>query len=133
MDRTAPLVGWGGQGRGLVMDHTEWLPERVSEKYGHLHNYFIEIWVAYGMLGLAVIGALAFWIGLATWRAWRAGALPGDLALFGGGFFIYWMVVNQFESYNSFWTGVYVHNLVVGGLITHYWRWQMMSKNEETA
>lgn len=128
-----PLMGWGGQGRGLVMDHTEWLPERVSEKYGHLHNYFIEIWVAYGILGLAVIGALAFWIGLATWRAWRAGALPGDLALFGGGFFIYWMVVNQFESYNSFWTGVYVHNLVVGGLITHYWRWQMMPKNKETA
>ncbi|MDL4863374.1 O-antigen ligase family protein, partial [Halomonas elongata] len=62
--------------------------------------------------------------GMATWRAWRGGVLPGDMALFGAGFFLYWIVVNQFESYNSFWTGVYVHNLVVGGLVTHYWRWQ---------
>ncbi|MCK2183044.1 O-antigen ligase family protein [Halomonas getboli] len=118
-----PLVGWGGQGRGLVIDHTPWLPDRVKNNFGHLHNFFIEVWVAYGILGLAVIAAFAFWVGLATWRAWRGGVLPGDMALFGAGFFVYWMVVNQFESYNSFWTGVYVHNLVVGGLITHYWRW----------
>ncbi|MDR5857994.1 O-antigen ligase family protein [Halomonas eurihalina] len=119
-----PLVGWGGTGRSLVIEHTPWLPETVKQSFGHLHNYFLEIWVAYGLIGVALIAALASWIGMATWRAWRGGALPGDMALFGVGFFLYWMVVNQFESYNSFWTGVYVHNLVVGGLITHYWRWQ---------
>ncbi|MBY5930377.1 O-antigen ligase family protein [Halomonas sp. DP8Y7-3] len=119
-----PFVGWGGEARGLVMDHTPWLPDHVKEKYGHLHNYFLEVWVAYGLVGLLVVGALAFWIGLATWRSWRAGVLPGDMALFGFGFFVYWIIVNQFESYNSFWTGVYVHNLVVGGLVTHYWRLQ---------
>lgn len=126
-----PLFGWGGEARGLVMDHTEWLPDSVKDKYGHLHNYFIEIWVAYGAVGLALIAALAVWIGHATWQAWRGGVLPGDMALFGAAFFVYWLVVNQFESYNSFWTGVYAHNIIVGGLITHYWRWQLQERVAE--
>lgn len=122
-----PLVGWGSEGRGLVMEHTSWLPEHVRNTFGHLHNFLLEIWVAYGLLGVLVIAALAVWVGWATWRAWRGGALPGDMALFGVGFFCYWMVVNQFEAYSAFWTGVYAHNLVVGGLVTHYWRWQTCS------
>lgn len=120
-----PMVGWGAEGRSLVIDHTEWLPERIKKDFGHLHNFFLEIWVAYGILGLVVIGALATWVGRATWLAWRGGVLPGDMALFGAVFFVYWVIVNQFESYNSFWTGVYVHNLVLGGLVTHYWRWTL--------
>ncbi|MFD2189701.1 O-antigen ligase family protein [Pistricoccus aurantiacus] len=119
-----PLVGWGGEGRSLVIEHTDWLPKTVKHNYGHLHNFFLEIWVAYGALGFVVIAALAVWVGRATWLAWRGGALPGDMALFGAGFFVYWLVINQFESYNSFSTGVFVHNLIVGGLITHYWKWQ---------
>ncbi|WP_244613218.1 O-antigen ligase family protein [Modicisalibacter radicis] len=118
-----PLVGWGGQGRSLVIDETPWLPEFVKQNFGHLHNFFIETWVAYGLLGLALMGALVIWIGRATWLAWRGGAMPGDMALFACGFFVYWVVVNQFESYLSFSTGVTVHNLIVGGLVTHYWRW----------
>lgn len=120
-----PLVGWGGEGRGLVIDHTDWLPDNIKKRFGHLHNFFLEVWVAYGLLGVGVIAALSFWIGRGTWLAWRAGVMPGDIALFGASFFVYWMIVNQFESYNSFWTGVYVHNLVVGGLVTHIWRWQL--------
>lgn len=119
-----PIVGWGGEGRSLAIKHTEWLPDDVRESFGHLHNFFLEIWVAYGLLGVVLILALSIWIGQGCWRSWRAGVLPGDMALFGAAFFIYWVVVNQFESYNSFWTGVYVHNLVVGGLVTHIWRWQ---------
>lgn len=119
-----PLVGWAGEGRSLVIDHTPWLPVGVKQNFGHLHNFFIEIWVAYGLLGVAVIAALAFWIGRGTWLAWRGGAMPNDIALFGAAFFVYWIIVNQFESYDSFWTGVYVHNLIVGGLVTHYWRWR---------
>ncbi|SPJ34397.1 O-antigen ligase family protein [Kushneria phyllosphaerae] len=123
-----PFTGWGPWGRGLVIDHTSWLPDLVKDNFGHLHNFFIEIWVAYGVMGLLLIAALAVWIGRAAWRAWRGGALPNDMALFSICFFVYWMIVNQIESYMSFWTGVYVFNLVVGGLITHYWRWKLQIK-----
>lgn len=119
-----PWVGWGGEGRSLAIDHTDWLPDSVRDRFGHLHNFFIEVWVAYGLLGVAVIATLVAWIGHGCWHAWRAGVLPGDIALFGAAFFVYWLVVNQFESYESFWTGMYVHNIIVGGLVTHIWQWQ---------
>ncbi|MCG7598279.1 O-antigen ligase family protein [Halomonas sp. McH1-25] len=126
-----PLVGWGGAGRSLAIDETEWMPQWVKDQYGHLHNYFLELFVAYGLLGVGVFVALAFWVGRGTWLAWRGGVMPNDMALFGVSFFIYWVIVNQFESYNSFWTGVFVHNLVVGGLVTHYWRWQLIRKRDD--
>src|SRR5699024_5039042 len=85
-----PLVGWGGEGRNLAIKHTQWVPDHVKEEYGHLHNYFLELWVAYGLLGVAVMLALAVWVGQGCWRSWRAGVLPGDIALFGAAFFIYW-------------------------------------------
>ncbi|WP_243836028.1 O-antigen ligase family protein [Modicisalibacter xianhensis] len=125
-----PIVGWGGDGRSLAIDETQWLPQWVKDHFGHLHNYFLELWVAYGLLGVAVFAGLAFWVGRGTWLAWRGGVLPSDMALFGVAFFLYWIIVNQFESYNSFWTGVFVHNLVVGGLVTHYWRWQSTQRRD---
>lgn len=118
-----PWVGWGSEARSLVIQETAWLPPFVKQHFGHLHNFLLEVWVAYGLLGVAVILALSGWVGWATFASWRGGVLPGDMALFGLAFFVYWAVVNQFESYNSFWTGVFVHNVIVGGLVTHYWRW----------
>lgn len=82
-----PLVGWGDEGRGLVIDHTLWLPDFVKANFGHLHNFFLEVWVVYGLLGLDVIAALAVWGGRGTWLAWRGGVMPGDMALFGAAFF----------------------------------------------
>ncbi|MDZ7851451.1 MAG: O-antigen ligase family protein [Halomonas sp.] len=54
-----PLVGWGGQARSLVIEHTPWLPPFVKENFGHPHNYLLEVWVAYGLLGVALITTLA--------------------------------------------------------------------------
>ncbi|WP_228716784.1 O-antigen ligase family protein [Billgrantia pellis] len=122
-----PLVGWGEKGRSLVIDYTDWLPERTRNHYGHLHNTVLEVLVSYGLLGLAVVLTLIAWIGLGTWRAWRAGTMPRDMALFGAAFFLFYVIVNQFEAYSNFWTGAYVQNLIAGGLVTHIWRWQWES------
>ncbi|MGQ4879981.1 O-antigen ligase family protein [Billgrantia sp. LNSP4103-1] len=119
-----PLVGWGENGRSLVMKHTEWLPEQSRQHFGHIHNTMLEVMVAYGLLGLVVVSLLVFWIGLGSWKAWRAGVMPDGMALFGFAFFGFYFIVNQFEAYGSFWSGVYVQNLIAGGLVTHIWRWQ---------
>ncbi|WP_280564202.1 O-antigen ligase family protein [Chromohalobacter sp. 48-RD10] len=119
-----PLVGWGGEGRSLVMEQTEWLPDSVSQRFGHLHNTVLEVLVGYGLLGASVVALLAIWVARGTWLAWRGGALPGDVALFGAGFFVFFMIANLFESYLAFWSGGYVFTLVMGGLVTHIWRWQ---------
>lgn len=117
-----PLTGWGPKGRDLVMSETSWLPDWVLMQYGHLHNYFLETWVEYGLIGLVAMCLLTIWIGRATWLAWQRDELPNDMAIFGIIFFFYWITINQFESYNSFPSGQFVHNLVVGGLITYYWK-----------
>lgn len=115
-----PLVGWGEKGRSLVMQHTEGFPERLNQ-FGHLHNSMLEIIVAYGLLGFSVFVTLFCWLVYRGWQAWRIGAMPGDVALFGLGFSIFWIIINQFESFMSFWTGVYLFNVVVGGLLTYIW------------
>jgi len=120
-----PLVGWGDEARGLVIKNTDWLPDHVRQQFGHLHNTTLEILVAYGVLGLGVMLLLTAWVAMGTWRAWRAGVMPGDMALFGLGFLIFFVVVNQFESYLSFWSGTYLFNLVLGGLVSHIWYWQV--------
>ncbi|WP_043532532.1 O-antigen ligase family protein [Litchfieldella xinjiangensis] len=122
-----PIVGWGAEGRSLVMKHTDWLPE-PSKAYGHLHNSLLELIVSYGVLGLGVFVALAVWVARGTWLAWRAGVMPDDVALFGVGFFVFWCIVNMFESFLFFWSGVYLYNLVMGGLVTHIWRWQWLQR-----
>ncbi|WP_348815928.1 O-antigen ligase family protein [Halomonas sp. H10-59] len=119
-----PLLGWGGQARGLVIDHSPNLPDFIKENYGHLHNFTIEVVVAYGVLGFLLMMLLALWMVYAVWCSWKAGIMPNDMALFLVTFFVYWAVVNQFESYNSFSTGVYVHNVILGGVVTHYWKYK---------
>lgn len=120
-----PLVGWGEEGRGLVIDHTEWLPPQTQNNYGHLHNTLLELLVSYGVLGLLVMAALVAWVGLGTWKAWRGGFIQSDMALLGVAYFVFYGIVNQFESYSFFWTGTYLQALVLGGLVTHIWRWQV--------
>lgn len=124
-----PLVGWGENGRSLVIDETEWIPEKTQQKYGHLHNSTLELLVSYGFLGFFVLGAIAIWIARGSWLSWYAGVMPNDVALFAVSFFVYWVIVNQFESYVGFWSGVYVHNIILGGLVTHIWRWQCQTGN----
>ncbi|MBB3185659.1 O-antigen ligase [Halomonas fontilapidosi] len=122
-----PLIGWGEEGRSLVTTETEWLPRQTRENYGHLHNTFLELLVSYGLLGVMAIGALVGWVCLGTWKAWRGGTIPDDMALFGLAFSVFYFIVGQFESYSFFWSGSYLQNLVLGGLVTHIWRWQVES------
>lgn len=98
----------------LGLAECQWLPDRARQ-YGHLHNTTLQVLVAYGVLGLSVMIVLGAWVGLGTWKAWWAGGMPSDIAVFGIGLFIFFVLANQFESYLSFWTGSFIFNLVMGG------------------
>ncbi|WP_431023351.1 O-antigen ligase family protein [Halomonas sp. H5] len=119
-----PLVGWGENARTLVVQQTEWLPETIRSRFGHLHNSILEILVSYGLLGGLLFLALSLWLLWGSYRAWRAGVMPGDMALFFLGFSIFWFIINLFESFMAFWTGVFLFNIILGGIVTHIWRWQ---------
>ncbi|MBY5925418.1 MULTISPECIES: O-antigen ligase family protein [unclassified Halomonas] len=120
-----PILGWGGDGRGLVIDHTEWLPAAIKQHYGHLHNTMLDFLVSYGLLGLSVISVLVVWTGLGSYKSWKAGVMPTEVFVFGCAFFVYYFIVSLFESYSFFWTGSYIQNVVMGVVVTFIWRWQL--------
>ncbi|MCA0976704.1 O-antigen ligase family protein [Halomonas denitrificans] len=120
-----PILGWGGDARGLVIDHTEWLPSIVKRNYGHLHNTLLDFLVSYGLLGLSVISVLVVWTGLGSYKSWKAGVMPTEVFVFGWAFFVYYFIVSLFESYSFFWTGSYIQNVVMGVVVTFIWRWQL--------
>lgn len=116
-----PILGWGANGSALVNDHTEWLQPYTRGEFGHLHNSYLELLVRYGFLGLSVYLALAIWLLTNLVRAWRAGIVEDDFFAFYLSFLLYWAIVNIFESFLFYSTGVYLLSLVLGGLVSRLW------------
>ncbi len=110
-----PVVGWGPKTREHLFKSDEF-PPQFHDSFGHFHNNFLGLWVAYGALGFAVFAGVAVMVGHSAWAAWRAHLLPTEVLLFGFSFFIYWLVVNLFESYFNYSTGTYTTALVAGSL-----------------
>ncbi len=116
------LVGWGGNGGSLVMRHTEWLQAYTNGHFGHLHNSYFEMLVRYGFLGAGLYLVLLFWLIKRSYLAWKNKVLPSDFYLFFILFFVFWLIVNFFESYMFYWTGVYTFNLVIAVLVSFIWK-----------
>lgn len=115
-----PITGWGYTGKKRVIDESPRFSPEFKDTFGHLHSSVFGMWVTFGLLGLALLAWLAVWIGITTWRSWRAGRMPYDVFLFGMGFFPYFLVINQFESYLIWGTGVYLMAVVAGTLYSYH-------------
>ena len=113
-----PLLGWGNKARSEVIRQSTTLPDEIKREFGHLHNYFLETQLSYGLAGSLFLLCFFAYLAQAVYRAWRAGILEDEWALFALGFFIYWLFINNFESYLSFNSGVFTFGLVAGGLLT---------------
>ncbi|GIA51229.1 O-antigen ligase [Vibrio cholerae] len=96
---------------------------RTSEKFraqpwtlgfGHLHNFYMETLVSYGVVGLIFIILLYRAIFKNVWQGedYRKNVLL--LA-----FLIFWAIVNCFESYNTKNLGLYAHAIVLAGLFSY--------------
>lgn len=113
-----PLFGWGGNGRRMVVAATPELTKAEIGRFGHLHNSYLDTLVNYGLAGLLVWFCLLGWLSTSVARAWRDGQLADDWLLFWLAFLLYWLVINMFESYMYYHTGVYAFALVAGGMLT---------------
>lgn len=109
-----PWFGWGPKSHiPLLLQSTNPVENTtlgaISEAHNlhHFHNSTISLLVANGVLGLAVWIALIITVGLAAWKSWRRGDMPNDIAVFVTLFFVFWFIVNLFESYMNYRTGVY--------------------------
>lgn len=119
-----PILGWGANGSALVNQHTEWLQVYTRGEFGHLHNSYLELLVRYGFAALAVYLVLAVWLLKNLLQAWRAGFIENDFFAFYLSFLLYWSIVNIFESFIFYSTGVFLINLVLAGLTTQIWHYR---------
>lgn len=92
---------------------------RTSEKFqtanllgfGHLHNYFLEVWVAFGVVGLIFL--IVFYREIFTNIINNQGKKERYLLY---SFLIFWFIISMFESYNHKFLGLYVHTIILSGL-----------------
>jgi O-antigen ligase len=120
-----PLTGWGAKSRGALIDEGPF-PDWLKVRFGHFHNSYLELLLAYGVLGLAAIAILTAMI------------LKGTMALlttphrhWGMGLLISWaffFIINVFESYLIFNSGMYFF-IVVGGVGMSFY---LFGKNANT-
>lgn len=115
-----PLTGWGPSTiKHLIAKST--LPKNVRQNFGHLHNSYLEVLVAYGLVGIGLLITLFVYVWCRAIQAWRAGHLPTDIMLFALAWTPYWLIVNFFESYIIFSeTGNYLNAIVMGLLYTYH-------------
>ena len=117
-----PIFGWGSNGRTLVMRHTEWLPDWVQYGFGHLHNTYIEMLVNFGIVGLAFYLFMWVYMTKKLFREIRKGNIEKDIGYFFMSFLCFWSIMNCFEAYQNFWTGVFYFTVFMTGIQAKIWR-----------
>ena len=111
-----PLLGLGDNARSLVISMSTRLPEYIRIHFSHLHNGYLEVLVNYGILGLLNFVFLFF---LLIKSAFSKHA-PRYLTAFSVGFITYFLIINCFESFLSFKSGMYLFSCMTAVIYTFH-------------
>lgn len=125
-----PWLGLGRNGASIILQNTDWLQSTQMSKFGHMHNSAIDIVVRYGLLGLSLYLALVIWTAVRLHQAWRAGAMPTDFYVFFWAFFIFYLIMNMFESYVFYPTGIWVFTVVMSCVVGFIWKHRLFGAHE---
>ncbi|WP_110666732.1 O-antigen ligase family protein [Salinicola halophilus] len=109
-----PWFGWGPKSHiPLLLQSTNPVENTtlgaVVERSNlrHFHSSYVTLLVGNGVIGALVYLATIATVAKAAWGSWRRGRMPTDVAIFLCLFFVFWAVVNAFESYIAYATGIY--------------------------
>lgn len=119
-----PVVGWGGNAKKHVIQKSDTFPSNLKPRFHHLHNSYIELLVNYGVLGLLVVLALYYWIFRTCRSAFKKQLIPSETYYFCMTFLVFWITVNQFESFMFYPSGRFVFTVVVSGIMGMIWQQQ---------
>ncbi|MUK67931.1 O-antigen ligase family protein [Aliivibrio fischeri] len=126
-----PILGSDQNIRDDVISLSTRIPKKVRDTINHLHNSFFEVTLSYGVVGLALILFMFYWLLHSTSKLAPLGQF-NEIRLIALLFLIYWFVVNNFESYLFSTTGLLVHNIMFGSIYTFYLTEQLKNKGNET-
>ncbi|AJQ95290.1 O-antigen ligase family protein [Gynuella sunshinyii] len=118
-----PLIGWGLWARKDIITQSEKATEWAKKHYGHLHNSYLEIIIAYGFIGLIFLVFSYAWLAkqiISTTTVWVS-----TLCLLS-----FTATINIFESYLLMWNGVYTISII---LALPYCFYLTISQNKSTS
>lgn len=110
-----PVLGASPRAIPLVLRTSKEFNKPELKRFGHLHNYYIETLVAYGILGLTFLFAYYYSISYSIIQSNQKDAL-----VFFASFLIFWIIINNFESYNSKTLGIFIHTIVISSLYSKF-------------
>lgn len=115
-----PLTGWGAKSRNSLIDEGPF-PDNIKLRFGHFHNSYLETLLAYGILGFTALVILIFTIlkGTSillcrTHQYWGIGLIVS---------WVFFFIINFFESYIIFKSGMYFF-IIVGGVGMSFYLFQ---------
>lgn len=111
-----PLFGIGDNARSLVISMSTRLPENIKAQFSHLHNGYLEVLVNYGILGLLNFFLLFSLLTKSTFTK----STTVYITAFSVGFISYFLIINCFESFLSFKSGMYVFNCMTAVIYTFH-------------
>lgn len=109
-----PWLGTGDGSRSLVITESHVLPDYIKAEFRHLHNSNFETAVSYGVVGLIYVYFLMIYPVYKTIKS-NAPALIKAISI---SFLVYWLIINNFESFLYMRSGQWVFNTFFGAIYT---------------
>ncbi|WP_294961839.1 O-antigen ligase family protein [Sulfurimonas sp.] len=115
-----PIIGLDSEAISEVIQQSKRFSKELKKEYGHLHNFFIETLVAYGFIGLLLIFAMYYFIILSIKDSDLSDNNKQYYLLTSISFLTYWLIINNFETFNSRIIGVSTHNIIFASFYTFH-------------
>lgn len=109
-----PFMGWGGRASRTLIRQSDLFSDTFKKTFNHLHNSYLQVLVEIGLVGAVFIVGIMMIIGRACIKSYKNQAMPLDVFLFSWTFFLFWLVINIFESYIIYPSGTYLIAVIAG-------------------
>lgn len=123
-----PILGSDREISEYIIETSPFVPDasRISN-HNHLHSYYVEIAVSYGIIGLVIILSLFFYVYLNVLTRRKEQEFD-EIQFVGLTFIPYWMIVNVFEPHLLTPPGQLIHNVMIGT----FFFFSMKNNSQET-
>jgi len=126
-----PFIGLDSSAIAEVIQQSKIFNENMKKQFGHLHNFFIETLVAFGILGLLLIISVYYLVIKSIWHSSLPEGRKKEYVFFAIIFTLFWFIINNFESFNSRTIGIFTHNIILASFYTFYFTNSLKEKENE--
>ncbi|ATU99750.1 O-antigen ligase family protein [Aeromonas salmonicida] len=108
-----PLFGTGFGSQSLVITLSDTLPDYITREFRHLHNSNMETLVCWGVAGFLTLYYTLFYVVRQVLSYPDSSCFIKMLAV---SFIIYWLIINNFESFFYMRSGQWVFSVFLGAI-----------------